>query len=53
VRKSNIHRDENGQDLVEYGLLAGLIAVATIAALQLLSGTLSSVWAAITSRLSN
>ena len=32
----NIMRDENGQGMVEYGLILGLIAVAAIAAIVLL-----------------
>jgi pilus assembly protein Flp/PilA len=53
VSKTNFHRDENGQDLVEYGLLAALIALAMVAALQTLSGTIGTIWTTITNRLAN
>jgi len=36
------HRDEEGQGLAEYGLILALIAVACIAALQVLGGGISS-----------
>jgi pilus assembly protein Flp/PilA len=34
--------DESGQDLIEYALIAGLIAVGTIAAMTLLSGNIGT-----------
>ena len=37
-------REENGQDLVEYGLLAGLISVVTIAALQLIGPLVNNLY---------
>jgi pilus assembly protein Flp/PilA len=53
VSKISFHRDETGQDLVEYGLLAALIALAMVAALQMLSGTIGTIWTTITNRLSS
>jgi pilus assembly protein Flp/PilA len=53
VSKTSFHRDEDGQDLVEYGLLAALIALAMIAALQALNGTIGTIWTTITNRLAS
>ena len=39
--------DSRGQDLVEYALAAGLVAVAAVAALPALSTTVSNVFAKI------
>ena len=40
-------RDEEGQDLIEYSLLAALIAVACIAAMQALAVDINQIFAAI------
>jgi pilus assembly protein Flp/PilA len=48
---SRLLRDESGQDLAEYGLLAALIAVVCIAAVTALGNSLISVWVNITSAL--
>ena len=40
-------RDAKGQDLVEYALAAGLVAVAAVAAMPALSTTVSNVFAKI------
>lgn len=40
-------RDEQGQDLVEYALAAGLVAVAAVAAMPSLSGVVSNVFTKI------
>jgi pilus assembly protein Flp/PilA len=40
-------REEEGQDLIEYSLLAALIAVASIAAMQALSTDINEIFAAI------
>jgi pilus assembly protein Flp/PilA len=40
-------RDTQGQDLVEYALAAGLVAVAAVAAMPALSTTVSNVFAKI------
>ncbi len=37
-------RDQRGQDLAEYGMLIGLIALAVVAAVTLLGGNLSLVF---------
>ena len=36
-------RDERGQDLIEYSLLSGLIAIAIIAAVVTLSGSIAAM----------
>ncbi|TCJ37255.1 Flp family type IVb pilin [Parafrankia sp. BMG5.11] len=40
----NLIRDENGATAIEYGLIAALIAVAAIAAMQSLGGSLSTTF---------
>jgi len=42
-----VSRDTAGQDLVEYALAAGLVAVAAVAAMPTLSGTVSTVFSKI------
>jgi pilus assembly protein Flp/PilA len=39
--------DTRGQDLVEYALAAGLVAVAAVACMPVLSGTVSTVFTKI------
>lgn len=46
-------RDTEGQDLVEYALAAGLVAVAAVAAMPTLSTTVSNVFAKIGSIISS
>ena len=45
--------DTRGQDLVEYALAAGLVAVAAVAAMPTLSATVNNVFAKIGSIISN
>lgn len=40
-------REEEGQDLIEYSLLAALIAVACIAAMKLLAGDINTIFSKI------
>jgi pilus assembly protein Flp/PilA len=40
-------REEEGQDLIEYSLLAALIAVACILAMQTLAGDINGIFAKI------
>jgi len=42
-----------GQDMVEYGLLVGLVALACIAALSNFSTVISTVWSTLTANLSS
>ncbi|PKL48497.1 MAG: Flp family type IVb pilin [Candidatus Riflebacteria bacterium HGW-Riflebacteria-2] len=46
-------REEEGQGLVEYALIIGLIAVVAIAALTLSGASISSIFSSIGSVLSN
>ena len=46
-------QDESGQDLAEYAILIGLIALAVIVAVQLLGDTLSSIFTRISTTLSS
>jgi pilus assembly protein Flp/PilA len=45
--------DTQGQDLVEYALAAGLVAVAAVAAMPALSTTVNNVFAKIGSIIAN
>jgi pilus assembly protein Flp/PilA len=45
--------DSRGQDLVEYALAAGLVAVAAVAAMPALSETVSTVFSKIGSIIEN
>jgi pilus assembly protein Flp/PilA len=47
VLKLQIWKDTKGQDLVEYALAAGMVAVAAVAAMPALSGTVSNVFTKI------
>ena len=38
----NLHKDESGQDLIEYALIAALIAVASVAAMGTLAKSISN-----------
>jgi pilus assembly protein Flp/PilA len=42
-------RDRRGQDLLEYALAAGIVAIAGVAAIPTLSATFSNVFAKIAS----
>lgn len=42
-------KDTQGQDLVEYALAAGMVAVAAVAAMPNLSGTVNNVFTKIAS----
>ena len=46
-------KDSRGQDLVEYALAAGLVAVAAVAAMPALSSTVSTVFTKIGSIINN
>jgi pilus assembly protein Flp/PilA len=47
ILRLQVWRDTAGQDLVEYALAAGLVAVAAVAAMPTLSGTVSTVFVKI------
>ena len=44
ILKLAIWKDQNGQDLVEYALAAGMVAVAAVAAMPALSGVVNNVF---------
>ncbi len=47
----NLHKDESGQDLIEYALLAALIALASTAAMTTLAGRVSTEFTNIGNKL--
>ena len=46
-------RDEDGQDLVEYSLLLAFLALAAIAILSSVSGSVSALWTTINTSLTS
>ena len=48
---ARIVREDDGQDMVEYALLVGLISVAAIAALITARGAINTLWTAVTAAL--
>ena len=48
---SNLLKEESGQDLIEYALVAALIALGATAAMTSLSGIISSTFTSIGTRL--
>ena len=48
----NLIRREEGQDLVEYALLAALLSIVSIAALQVLGPVIAGVWTTISGAIS-
>jgi pilus assembly protein Flp/PilA len=53
LRLERLVRDTRGQDLVEYALLAGFIAVAAGALLPGISGSISTIFSKMSSVLTN
>lgn len=49
---SRLINDESGATAIEYGLIAGLVAVAIIAALTALGGSLDSLFSDVASTVS-
>ena len=47
ILQLQVWKDTNGQDLVEYALAAGMVAVAAVACMPTLSTTVSSVFTKI------
>jgi pilus assembly protein Flp/PilA len=47
ILKLRVWQDTSGQDLVEYALAAGLVAVAAVACMPGLSGTVNTVFTKI------
>ena len=50
---NNLLRDESGQDLIEYALVAALIALGAIAAMQGVAQGISTAFSAVSSDLSS
>jgi pilus assembly protein Flp/PilA len=53
VLRLSVWKDTNGQDLVEYALAAGLVAVAAVACMPSLSSTVNNVFTKIGSIINN
>jgi len=51
--KLRVWKDTSGQDLVEYALAAGLVAVAAVAAMPALQATVSTVFTKIGTIINN
>ncbi len=49
----NFVKDESGQDLIEYALVAGLIGLGTVAAMTTLSTKIGNAFNSIGSQLAN
>jgi pilus assembly protein Flp/PilA len=47
IRKSAFWKETQGQDMVEYALMAGMVAVAAVAAMPALSTTVNNVFSKI------
>lgn len=47
IKVQNLLNNEEGQDLIEYGLLAGIVALVAISSLQGIGSKISSVFASI------
>ncbi len=50
---SRFHHDESGQDLIEYALVAALIAFAAIAGMNFVASTINEAFSKIGNKLSN
>lgn len=48
---SRLAQDESGQDLIEYALIAALLATGAIAGMRILGDTISNVFTTVTSNL--
>ena len=49
----NLLRDESGQDLIEYALVAAIIALAAVAGMSTLATNISNAFSAVGSKLSS
>ena len=50
---NNLLRDESGQDLIEYALVAALIALSAVAAMNSVATGINNAFSAISSNLSS
>ena len=53
IIKSRLWKEEHGQDMVEYALLAGFITVAVTAAFPPVSASISTIFSRLGSMLTN
>jgi Flp pilus assembly pilin Flp len=51
IRLRALTRDDRGQDLIEYALLAGLIALGSVALMESAGTEISDIWTGIVSSL--
>lgn len=49
----NFLRDESGQDLIEYALVAAILALAAVAGMSTLASNISNAFSAVGSKLSS
>ena len=52
IKLHNLLSNEEGQDLVEYGLIVALLSLAAVASLQTMSSSIASIFASISATLS-
>ena len=50
---TSLLRDESGQDLIEYALVAAVLALAAVAAMSTLASNISNAFSAVGSKLSS
>ena len=50
---ADLHRDESGQDLIEYALIAALIALGSIIGMDTVANEINSAFNIISKKLSN
>lgn len=50
---SNLLREDDGQDLIEYALVAAIIGLAAVAAMSTLASNINNAFSAVGSRLSS
>ncbi len=50
---AKLHEDESGQDLIEYALVAALIAFAAVAGMSYVASTINNAFSTIGNKLSN
>lgn len=48
---NRIVREEEGQDMVEYALLVGLISIVAVASLLLAGGSIKNIWSTVATKL--
>ena len=50
---TSLHRDESGQDLIEYALIAALIALGSVIGMDTVANEINSAFNIISKKLSN